>query len=454
MYPGPSVVNAVFPSHCYFPPPPPRQGPYYEKTMQLSAVFYAAVSAGFSSPVSAATSPTPHTDALAIRAPPKKRLIPTIVGAVLGALLILGIIASVVLYRRRTVTEKIGGLERGVDTAVDSDASSRSNLLNEDGQPANSDAVSETTSLTSTASKRQKAMTAIAGGLAQGATLAGGAVLSVHRKLFKRPIIESAAKMEMEMEPSGLVTQTESAASGPLRGGFFAKLAKKVTKKSEAAHGDEDFVMMDESELTFQERLFKRPDADSVTATSSQPAAAASSSRTTDEPALAFDAATSSESSEWGTRSDPRSSLSTMKRNQTRSLNSGFATHFAPTNPDPPNEQSVPPPFDAASLLPQWTPSQPARSLSTMKRDQTRAISTEPLHSATDVLVQTPGGLQLMPGQSRVVSTDESVAVASELRDLREYIRVLEADLATGGGPRLPGDEIPIAPPPSYDETS
>ncbi|KAJ7146542.1 Isochorismatase-like protein [Mycena epipterygia] len=69
-----------------------------------------------------------------------------------------------------------------------------------------------------------------------------------------------------------------------------------------------------------------------------------------------------------------------------------------------------------------------------MKRDQTRVIWCNQQRSATDVLVQTPGGLQLMPRQSPVVSTDESRAVASELRDLREYIRVLEADLAAGRG--------------------
>jgi hypothetical protein len=86
-----------------------------------------------------------------------------------------------------------------------------------------------------------------------------------------------------------------------------------------------------------------------------------------------------------------------------------------------------------------------------MKRDQTRLLSRDRQHSATDVLVQTPDGLHLTPGHGRVISTDESGAVASEVRDLREYIRVLEADLAAGG--RNHGEFI-LAPPPSYDETS
>ncbi|KAJ7508334.1 hypothetical protein B0H11DRAFT_1964418 [Mycena galericulata] len=135
-------------------------------------------------------------------------------------------------------------------------------------------------------------------------------------------------------------------------------------------------------------------------------------------------------------------SFSTMKREQTRAI------HVVRDDPGYIAPPSEPPPDETE-------PSANTRSLSTMKRDQTRAISREPQHSATDVLVQTPGGLQLRPGQSRVVSTDESRAVASELRDLREYIRVLEADLAAGGGnSRGPGHYVPVVPPPSYDETS
>ncbi|KAJ6449041.1 hypothetical protein C8R47DRAFT_373997 [Mycena vitilis] len=116
------------------------------------------------------------------------------------------------------------------------------------------------------------------------------------------------------------------------------------------------------------------------------------------------------------------------------------STSASTTSPTPASSSSAPIPTLAA-------PPSVTRSLSTMKRDQTQ-VTRDPEHIATDVLVQTPGGLQLLPGQSRVVSTDESRAVASELRDLREYIRVLEADLAVGG--RSGAGQV-LPPPPSYD---
>jgi hypothetical protein len=172
----------------------------------------------------------------------------------------------------------------------------------------------------------------------------------------------------------------------------------------------------------------------------SAPAPVASSSRS--EPDLVvrepspppFDAEESS--TEHAPSTPTIRSLSTMKRDQTRAILGGpEAGESSPYPDDPPTTE----------------PPTISRSLSTMKRDQTRLLSRDRQHSATDVLVQTPDGLHLTPGQGRVISTDESGAVASEVRDLREYIRVLEADLAAGG--RNHGEFI-LAPPPSYDETS
>ncbi|KAJ7234734.1 hypothetical protein C8J57DRAFT_1713598 [Mycena rebaudengoi] len=124
---------------------------------------------------------------------------------------------------------------------------------------------------------------------------------------------------------------------------------------------------------------------------------------------------------------------------------------------EPATDYTLPPPDDSFSASSEATNSNipmsdseaPTRSLSTMKRAQTRALSRDQQRTgtATDVLIQTIAGLQLLPGQGRVVSTDESTAVASELRDLREYIRVLEADLAAG---RRAG-EAPLTPPPGYE---
>ncbi|KAJ7656869.1 hypothetical protein DFH06DRAFT_465969 [Mycena polygramma] len=125
---------------------------------------------------------------------------------------------------------------------------------------------------------------------------------------------------------------------------------------------------------------------------------------------------------------------------------SASASTPASASPAPTSTSPTPASSSASALA---APPTVTRSLSTMKRDQTH-VTRDPEHTPTDVLVQTPGGLQLLPGQSRVVSTDESRAVASELRDLREYIRVLEADLAVGG--RSGAGQV-LPPPPSYDET-
>lgn len=135
----------------------------------------------------------------------------------------------------------------------------------------------------------------------------------------------------------------------------------------------------------------------------------------------------------------PARSISTMKREQTRAIRDPTAeTPSVPSYLAPPSSEG-----SGATAT---------RSLSTMKRDQTRTISRDQNHSATNVLIQTPDGLQLLPGPGRVTSMDESRAVASELRDLREYVRMLEADLAAGVR-RTPGEYIPAAPPPSYDES-
>ncbi|KAJ7187085.1 hypothetical protein C8R46DRAFT_1058807 [Mycena filopes] len=132
----------------------------------------------------------------------------------------------------------------------------------------------------------------------------------------------------------------------------------------------------------------------------------------------------------------PTRSLSTMKRDQTRAVHAGdggeSSSYLAPPS-DPP------PPLPADLLHP--PSSSITRSLSTMKRDQTRVISRDQQHGPRT------GLLQLMPGQGRVVSTDGSRAVAAELRDLREYIRVLEADLAAGRGDAAAA----VPPPPSYE---
>ncbi|KAJ7622637.1 hypothetical protein DFH06DRAFT_1143249 [Mycena polygramma] len=131
---------------------------------------------------------------------------------------------------------------------------------------------------------------------------------------------------------------------------------------------------------------------------------------------------------------------------------SASASAFTPASASPAPTSTSPTPASSSAPAPAPTLAAPpsvTRSLSTMKRDQTQ-VTRDPEHTAMDVLVQTPGGLQLLPGQSRVVSTDESRAVASELRDLREYIRVLEADLAVGG--RSGAGQV-LPPPPSYDET-
>ncbi|KAJ7831443.1 hypothetical protein B0H13DRAFT_2113365 [Mycena leptocephala] len=97
------------------------------------------------------------------------------------------------------------------------------------------------------------------------------------------------------------------------------------------------------------------------------------------------------------------------------------STEHAPSTPTirPEAGESSPYPDDPPTTEPPTI----SRSLSTMKRDQTRLLSRDRQHSATDVLVQTPDGLHLTPGHGRVISTDESGAVASEVRDLREYIR-------------------------------
>ncbi|KAJ7488840.1 hypothetical protein FB451DRAFT_1521519 [Mycena latifolia] len=606
--------------------------------MRLSPVLYVAVMAGM-----------PSVSAVRIGSPPSRA---AIVGAVVGAILLLSLAVLLFFCRRRRLSnkpvDKIGGVERGLDPDIDS-----SSLLDEDGQPAVTDGagaedVGTEDGASKISSKRgKKFISAVANGIAQGANLTGDAVLGFHRRLFKRPTVESPA--EMELEPSEIISEepptdscspeipregflarikkprentTKSSAETELqpsasasedpansppeiaREGFFAKITRKAKK-----NWDSTVSFVDDAGLTFQERLFKRPTADSTMTDApeveaepamlvseeptsiqlgSQPDTSEASLARKPKPSFAGDTilgfpqrlfkrtATEPTSVENGldkqmepptisknsttspsqngslpnneTESllesprpgfilklrhkfskpsvlpDPESapktvlessaasdaqdadnaettalrlgirlscasslsrsatsghnhqatpftsstsnvepadtplpfdadipqsasnsapfarSFSTMKRDQTRAIlgelddqGSNTPTYIAPP--------SDPPPSEAAPAT---------RSLSTMKRDQTRVISRDQARGATDVLVQTPGGLQLMPGQSRIISTDESRAVASELRDLREYIRVLEADLAAG---RHTPEYIPAAPPPSYDES-
>ncbi|KAJ7463735.1 hypothetical protein FB451DRAFT_1493397 [Mycena latifolia] len=638
--------------------------------MRLSPVLYVAVMAGM-----------PSVSAVRIGSPPSRA---AIVGAVVGAILLLSFAVLLFFCRRRRLSnkpvDKIGGVERGLDPDIDS-----SSLLDEDGQPAVTDGagaedVGTEDGASKISSKRGKKLisavangiaqganltgdavlgffhrfedifvSAVANGIAQGANLTGDAVLGFHRRLFKRPTIESPAEMELEpseliseepptdscspeilregflarirkprenttkstaeteLQPSASVSEGEDPANSPpeiAREGFFAKITRKAKK-----NWDSTVSFVDDAGLTFQERLFKRPTADSTTTDApevevepamlvseeptsiqlgSQPDTSEASLARKPKPSFAGDTilgfpqrlfkrtATEPTSVENGldkqmepptisknsttspsqngslpnneTESllkspspgfilklrhkfskpsvlpDPESapktvlessaasdaqdvdnaettalrlgirlscasslsrsatsrhnhqatpftsstsnvepadtplpfdadipqsasssaplarSFSTMKRDQTRAIlgelddqGSNTPTYIAPP--------SDPPPTEAAPET---------RSLSMMKRDQTRVISRDQARGATDVLVQTPGGLQLMPGQSRIISTDESRAVASELRDLREYIRVLEADLAAG---RRTPEYIPAAPPPSYAES-
>ncbi|KAJ7683120.1 hypothetical protein B0H17DRAFT_1205354 [Mycena rosella] len=288
----------------------------------------------------------------------------------------------------------------------------------------------------------------------------GDAVLSFPQRFFKRTATETEDRADNSMDPGSRMSPSQEGSvakkteenlmeSSP-KPSFMLKLRHKFLKPNVLPDVESAQKSIEEPAATSDA---KNTEATTLSLGSSsnihdsrrRPGPVTSSSLSKVEPAYnppPFDADTSSTSSGTLTRS-----FSTMKRAQTRFIVGDLedpgsrADYLAPPSGPPPNETTA-----AATSS---TTASTTRSLSTMKRDQTRVISRDQNCNATDVLVQTPGGLQLMPGQSRVVSTDESRVVASELHDLREYIRVLEADL----GRRTPGEYLPVAPP-RYDETS
>ncbi|KAJ7089485.1 hypothetical protein C8R43DRAFT_1115180 [Mycena crocata] len=291
---------------------------------------------------------------------------------------------------------------------------------------------------------------------------AGNPVLSLSQRLFKRTATDSTLpsnatppEIDTVNEDFTIVTPvqspteeaTEEIPLDPPKAGFMLKLRHKFSKPQlvtdlESARGSVETPFAPTDSQNISDAKMETSSRDSTIGHGSSAAASSSAHRESLPPPFDLSEHWSPSAGPSGTSVPVIRSLSTMKRDQTRAVHpeQGSSTYLAPPSHPPP-----PPDADA--------PPTATRSLSTMKRDQTRVISRDQQHSATDVLVQTPGGLQLMPGQSRVISTDQSRAVASELRDLREYIRALEADLAAGGN--RGGADFPLlAPPPSYDETS
>ncbi|KAJ7831442.1 hypothetical protein B0H13DRAFT_2431649 [Mycena leptocephala] len=217
-----------------------------------------------------------------------------IVGAIVGAVVLLIGIVTMLFFCRRRYTPKtpvgnIGGTEREPDPTLDS---ARDNLLNGDGQPADHEGVFPDT-VSETSTKQKKTATSIAAiteGIAHGASLAGDAVLSLQRRLFKRlTSTETTAEMELEpsvfgsefpedstpkysrrdsslnldrddgqLKPSSLVCETPVDSTPEIpREGFFAKMTRK-TRKAPTAESTAKEVLSGDDGLTFQERLFKR----------------------------------------------------------------------------------------------------------------------------------------------------------------------------------------------------
>ncbi|KAJ6617392.1 hypothetical protein B0H10DRAFT_1948302 [Mycena sp. CBHHK59/15] len=406
------------------------------------------------SPTASTSGSSPQSAAVYPLAKNSKPPVAAIAGGVSGGVTFIGLVGLTFAYcRRRRLSQKpldnMSEAERGPGPDPDS-----SNLLDTDGQPAGSDeVVLDVRPKSPSKPKKKTSLATVAGGVAQGASLAGEAVLSIHRKMFKKADVGFEAeetRVGMELGPSALqvalggpsisqdsdrnsIQETSSmtkvngptAKSGGLSGDFIFKVRSKFLNKPKA-ESPEAQVTLDSTDLTVI----------SPTPTSPQ-----------DDVDSNADGTAHLESTSIG----PTSNRHTTVTVNLQSPADESSSNHDPTSSDEPADNEARPPPESQDSTPRQSssqlhpdPSRPTRSLSTMKRDQTRAISRDQQHSATDVLIQTDAGLQLLPGHGRVVSTDESRAVASELRDLRAYIRVLEADLAAGRGE-------PVVPPPSYD---